>query len=582
MVITSCLLGLAVAGLGLFSVSTAAIADAPSSASGPLVVKPDADQSQTVRFWLESSLKRVYLKSAPGSAAAGPILAPRGGQVSFQACLRNDRMFPLNVTCSITGGGDLKTRVRMVGYVPVRLGSTDTPASDLEGGDFMPGLVPDPLYDHQLSTAGPYENCVFWITVQVPADAKPGPRELNVHWSFHEGTKSADLRQVVNVTEFVVKPRKDFPVVHWFRGEALWDHYKTGMWEDEKVWEIHRNYMENLLSHGTDVMMVPLFFARRETFVRPCQLLIVNEPSPGKYEFDFKLVKRYVDLAKEVGFDRFEWSHFWIYWGARNPVRVYTQKDGKHVMLWSPESDGHGPEFHNFLKQFLPPFHDFLVKEGILEKSYFHVSDEPSGGESLENYRKARAFLNQNAPWTKGKVIDALSEIEYGRENLTDHPIPIISSADAYIKEKIPHWVYFCCAPRGMYLQRLLDTPLPKIRMAGFLFYRLGARGFLHWGYNYWHALEQEKLIDPFSDSTGACWPGIPPGDPFVVYPGPDGKPVDSIRWEVFAEALQDYAILQTAGIKPDDPMLGDIKSYADFPRSEQWLNETLRKVLAK
>ena len=56
----------------------------------------------------------------------------------------------------------------------------------------------------------------------------------------------------------------------------------------------------------------------------------------------------------------------------------------------------------------------------------------------------------------------------------------------------------------------------------------------------------------------------MPYGDPFMIYPGPDG-PIDSIRWEVFAESLQDYAMLQTAGIKPDDPLLSELKSYADF-----------------
>lgn len=54
----------------------------------------------------------------------------------------------------------------------------------------------------------------------------------------------------------------------------------------------------------------------------------------------------------------------------------------------------------------------------------------------------------------------------------------------------------------------------------------------------------------------------MPHGAPFVVYPGENG-PIDSIGWEVFAESLQDYALLQTANIDPDDPMLAELKSYA-------------------
>jgi hypothetical protein len=123
-----------------------------------------------------------------------------------------------------------------------------------------------------------------------------------------------------------------------------------------------------------------------------------------------------------------------------------------------------------------------------------------------------------------------------------------------------------------------MDTPLTKIRMSGFLFYKLRAEGFLHWGFNYWHKMEKEECVDPFLDTTGGG--GVPSGDPFEIYPGADGKPIDSIRWEVFAQSLQDYAILQTAGISPDDPMLAPIKGYDDFPRSEQWIRQTTEKIL--
>ncbi len=64
-----------------------------------------------------------------------------------------------------------------------------------------------------------------------------------------------------------------------------------------------------------------------------------------------------------------------------------------------------------------------------------------------------------------------------------------------------------------------------------------------------------------------------------MVYPGESG-PIDSIRWEVFAESLQDYAMLQTAGIKPDDPLLAPLKSYAQFPKDESWIEAARTKVL--
>jgi hypothetical protein len=91
--------------------------------------------------------------------------------------------------------------------------------------------------------------------------------------------------------------------------------------------------------------------------------------------------------------------------------------------------------------------------------------------------------------------------------------------------------------------------------------------------------MDSEVVLDVFRRGDAMGWPGIPYGDPFVVYPGKDG-PIDSIRWEIFAESLQDYALLQSAGISKDDPLLAPIKNYADFPKSETWLNDSIRQVL--
>jgi hypothetical protein len=246
-------------------------------------------------------------------------------------------------------------------------------------------------------------------------------------------------------------------------------------------------------------------------------------------------------------------------------------------MLWPPDTKALSDAYVNFLKQFLPQFHNFLTEEDLLASSYFHLSDEPGTGQHIENYKAARKLLQELAPWMK--VMDALSDVQYGKQGLTDMPIPMVSAAQAYIDAKIPHWVYYCCSPTGPWLNRFVDTPLAKIRMSGWLFYKLRARGFLHWGFNYWHAMEQERAIDPFTEASGELWPNIPYGDPFMIYPGSHG-PIDSIRWEVFAESLQDYAILQTADVSRDDEKLSSIKSYKDFPKSEKWITNTLTEIL--
>ena len=178
--------------------------------------------------------------------------------------------------------------------------------------------------------------------------------------------------------------------------------------------------------------------------------------------------------------------------------------------------------------------------------------------------------------------MDALSDIAFARQSLMDMPIPSISTALDFVAEGIPCWCYYCCGPRGLFLNRLLDTRLSKIAMHGVLFYRWPFQGFLHWGYNYWYRSQTRQLINPYAEQDALAWErGWAYGDPFLVYPGESG-PVDSMRWEVFAESLQDYRLLQTLGLSREDPLLAPVASFAEFPKDEGWLRETRRQLLSR
>jgi hypothetical protein len=296
-----------------------------------------------------------------------------------------------------------------------------------------------------------------------------------------------------------------------------------------------------------------------------------------RYTFDWTLVRRWVDLARALGFRYFEWTHFFTQWGVQYAIRIYEGHGEDGTLLWPPETGATSETYRGFLAQFLPELERFLREEGLLACSFFHLSDEP-GEAHLANYRAARELLRELAPWMR--VLDALSHIDFAREGLTDVPVPIITEAPAFIREGYPAWAYYCCGPRGRYLNRLLDTLLVKVRMSGWLFYRTKVHGFLHWGYNYWFKSQTTQLIDPFQVTDGQAWPGWAYGDTFLVYPGENG-PIDSLRWEVFAESLQDYALLQGASIDPDDPLLAEIQDYQDFPRDEEWILQRRAKILA-
>ena len=529
-----------------------------------------------IQCWLESSLRRVYPRTPAGTRKVMTVLAARNDRLSFQVCLRNPSLEQeASAEVSAESPDDVQVQLRRVGYVSQPHLNTGTSRDEIEGIEHIPGCVPDPLYPESAVTLGPGESHSFWVTLTVPPDIEPGPRKVRLTVKTGKNERR-NLTAVIDVQPFTIQPRRDFLVGHWFYADALCDRYKVEPYE-KRFWDVVKPYMTDYLGHENNTMFVPHLTPPINGEHRPQQLLKVSVLRRGGYRFDFTDVRRWIRMARSFGADHFLFSHLFTQWGAKHAARVCLSNREPNSLLWPRETEATAPVYRNFLSQYLPRLREFLKKEGLLERTYIQMSDEPHSDEHLANYRKGKGMVREIAPWIR--AMDGLSDVRFYKEGLCEMPIAGLGAASSFREEGIPHCVYYCCGPRGPWLNRLLDTPLVKIRMSGWLFYRLGAAGFMHWGYNYWYRGCTPEPIDPFVEQAMGEWPFIPYGDPFVVYPGKDG-PLDSIRWEVFAESLRDYALLQSGGITPDDPMLSPIKGYDDFPKTETWLRNTRRKVL--
>ena len=123
-------------------------------------------------------------------------------------------------------------------------------------------------------------------------------------------------------------------------------------------------------------------------------------------------------------------------------------------------------------------------------------------------------------------------------------PIPVTNALAKFKDEAVAeHWVYYCGNWGDGVPNRQFGMPSWRNRVLGVLLYWLKMDGFLNWGYNFWFSRESlDQDLDPWHDTcAGGDFSG---GGSFVVYPGPDGRPVSSIHYEVFAEALQDVRAL--------------------------------------
>jgi len=527
-----------------------------------------------MKAWLSDALKRYYPASPAEEQREFVLSAARGERVSFQVlCRTTDERVKVTIAASAASPEGMALTIRRVGYVPMPHLNCEVDPAELEGIDYLPGYVPDPLFPETSLVAGTMETNAFWITLRIPKDAVPGRYEIPIALTLND-EPAATLTATLLVHQAVL-PVRDFPVTHWFYADALLDWYKLEGFTEE-FWRIFGVYVDDVVAHGQDVLYVPTFTPPLDGVKRPTQLLRVRRDGDG-YQFDWSLVRRWIRSARERGIRRFEWAHLFTQWGAKYALRIYRDHGGDEVLLWPPETPGTSPLYREFLAQYLTELHRFLQAEDLLECSFFHVSDEPHGEEHLRDYRAAREMLRELAPWMR--VMDALSDITFAREGLTDIPIPILDKTMEFVQEGFAPWTYYWGGPRGNYINRQLDTPLWKIRMSGWLFYATGVKGFLNWAYNYWYRSQTRELIDPFTVLDSLVWPRWCYGDGFLVYPGADG-PIDSIRWEVFAESLQDYALLQGAGINSADPLLSGITDFASFPREKGWITAHREAIL--
>lgn len=174
--------------------------------AGSAVVPIKGKEGARMQVWVQSSLKRVFPRSDAGTSTSYELPSGRNQRLSLQLCARNESTAEHAVECTVTQARDLKVRIRRVGYVPMDHTTAHTDASELEDPRYLPGMVPDPLYPECKGTAGPHENIAFWVTVDVPADVPPGPRDLAFNMLLPD-QQSVPVTARIDVRPFTLQKR---------------------------------------------------------------------------------------------------------------------------------------------------------------------------------------------------------------------------------------------------------------------------------------------------------------------------------------------------------------------------------------
>ncbi len=381
-------------------------------------------------------------------------------------------------------------------------------------------------------------------------------------------------------------PKQKLIFTNWFYTDCLMQYYGFDVFTDE-YWRVTENFLRRAREYGMNCVLTPLFTPPLDTKVggeRPTvQLVDVEVVGRHQYKFGFEKLDRWISMCDRCGIEYYEMCHLFTQWGAKHAPKIMAAKDGTVQQIFGWKTRAAGKAYKRFLEQFAKALLDYIDRKDIRKKCLFHISDEPAGA-MLRSYKKASKIVHQY--FTDVKIIDALSDFKIYEKGLIETPIPANDHIEPFIGKVPELWTYYCCVQADKSVSnRFFSMPSERNRILGYQLYKFDVKGFLHWGYNFYFRQYSKGLIDPYkvTDADGA----FSSGDSFVVYPGKDGMPFDSLRLHVFYDAFQDMLALQLLESKIGkekavailEEGLSAPLTFNDYPHSAEWLLETRERI---
>ncbi|MBI4940014.1 MAG: DUF4091 domain-containing protein [Actinobacteria bacterium] len=499
------------------------------------------------------ALEKVFLDERPRARAAEPLSGFLGEVVSFQIAWRTpavrdaDDLPPLHL--EVDAGGGARVELFVVGHVPVTVPAFADP--DRGYLRTVPGLFPDPLVPLPEGSPLPVVLGAWqsvWVDVVVDSPEHAGARRVRVRLGAlgrpdAAPAFSADLEIVVHPVEL---PPLDITVAHWLHVDCLADRYGCTPFS-EQHWRLVAAYLPSLARSGATTVLTPLWTPPLDTAVglrrTPTQLVDIRlsgDLTDGRWTFGFDALDRWLEECARAGFTSIEIPPLFSQWGARAApsITAVTDDGPREVFGWHvPSTD---PAYTRFLTALLPAVRTHLSRRWPGTTALWHVSDEP-GPDSLDTYRAARLAVRDLLDGER--VVDALSHRTFLTEGLVDTAVVATDAIAEFLDAGDPVWAYYCNAQDRAVANRFIAQSAVRHRVIGRQLFVADVRGFLHWGFNFWNTQLSRATVDPFRDTTsGGAFPG---GDAFVVYPGADGRPVESVRHRVLAQAFADHRALQ-------------------------------------
>lgn len=349
------------------------------------------------------------------------------------------------------------------------------------------------------------------------------------------------LAKTTYYLEVLDKELPELPIfnINWIHYDCLSNYYGIPVFSD-KFNKLLDEYVKNMLTHGINSILVPLFTPPLDTRVgkeRKTAQLVKVALVGGRYEFNLEPLRNFIRRMRALGVKYFEFSHLFTQWGGKACPKIIAIKNGKEKRIFGWDTPSDSEEYLSFLSELLPQIVKLVQEEGVKQDCFWHITDEPSEA-ALPLYSKLKETVQKLVG--DMEIMDALSVYEFYEKKLVTIPVVETIKFKDFQGKCDRFAVYYCCTLEQNLSNRFISLPGLRTRIIGLQCYMHNVVGFLHWGYNFWNSSASLNTINPWlvNDAVGA----YPAGDGFVVYPGKNG-PLDSLRLEILSDGWQDYRI---------------------------------------
>jgi hypothetical protein len=416
------------------------------------------------------------------------------------------------------------------------------------------GHWPDPLPPFKSPiNLEPDKNQPLWVRVKVPRQAPAGTYTGTIHLSAQNYTAEITLR--VEVYDFTLPDRMTCTTAFGLSTGNIFRYHKISDTNQKR--RVLEKYWANLSAHHISPYNPAPLDGFKVTWPKNTKSI---KPDRLKPVFDFtdwdKAMSRAIDHYK---FNSFRLSIPGLGGGS------FHARYGPKLLDFTEDT----PQYKALFSSYCRLLQEHLRSKGWLDEAYIYWFDEPAPKDYefvMNGFRK----LKNNAPDISRMLTEQVEPKLVGGPNIWCPVSPNYKHEDA--EKRRAHgerfWWYVCTGPKAPYCTLFIDHPATELRVWLWQTWKRKIEGILVWQTNYWTSSaaypDREKPQNPYEDPMGWRSGYSTPkgekrpwgnGDGRFIYP-PEAAadahppkpvlegPVDSIRWEMLRDGIEDYEYL--------------------------------------